>query len=624
MKISKSMIVIVVSVLALLGAFLVLNQGTAPKEINYSDFYRLVQADKLNNVVVSENKIVADLGTAMPREKNSSLFGLPQAPISQVSTVNVKDAELIALLKSKGLSFKGEAPPEPSIIGNLFWAIIPLLFVFGLFWLLDKKMKSGSGNGGGSPFTFGQSKAKIEIKKDDHPVRLEDIAGCDEAKQEVAEIVDFLKNPEKYRRTGSRPPKGILMVGPPGTGKTMLARAIASEADVAFASISGSEFVEMFVGVGASRVRDLFQKAKKAGRCIIFIDEIDAMGRSRGSGTGGGNDEREQTLNQMLVEMDGFDPNGEILVIAATNRPDVLDKALLRPGRFDRQVTVGLPNVQGREEILKVHMRKIPVGQSIDIKSIARSVPGFAGADLANLVNEAALMAARESALSVEQKHFILARDKIIMGPEKKSIMMSENERSDTAYHESGHALTAHLIGADKVEKVSIVPRGGALGVTIQMPEEEKYSLGKQDLIKRIQVLLGGRVAEELFGRDITTGASNDYERATKIARSMVTKWGMSSLGHMVIGATGGNPFMYASEGEHLGASESTNKKVDQLVIDLLNEQYDFVKNLLSKNTAAMHAMRNMLMDKETIDHTDVVEIVKSNPQSVDVVDVAI
>lgn len=616
MKISKSMIVIVVSVLALLGAFLLVNQATAPKEIGYSDFYRLVQTDKLNDIVVSDTKIVASLKTAVPGEKSAlQIFGPPQA-VFKVSTVNVKDPELISLLKSKNLNFQGEAPPEPSILGNLFWAIVPLFLVFGLFWFLDRKIKSGGsgGVGGGSPFTFGQSKAKIEIKKDENPVMLDDIAGCDEAKQEVAEIVDFLKSPEKYRRTGSRPPKGVLMVGPPGTGKTMLARAIASEANVAFASMSGSDFVEMFVGVGASRVRDLFQKAKKAGRCIIFIDEIDAMGRSRGSGTGGGNDEREQTLNQMLVEMDGFESNGEILVIAATNRPDVLDKALLRPGRFDRQVTVGLPNVQGREDILKVHMRKIPVGQTVDIKAIAKSVPGFAGADLANLVNEAALMAARESALHVEHIHFVQARDKIIMGPEKKSIVMSEDERSDTAYHESGHALTAHLVGADKVEKVSIVPRGGALGVTIQMPEEEKYSLGKQDLIKRIQVLLGGRVAEELFGRDITTGASNDYERATKIARSMVTKWGMSSLGHMVIGATGGNPFMYASEGEHLGASESTNQKVDQLVMQLLDEQYNFVKELLSKNKAAMHAMRDMLMDKETIDYHDVVEIVKNNP----------
>lgn len=596
-KPNRTKIILIAIALILMTAFFYMaDKAREDQQVAYSYFIKNLSEDNISAVVVSEDLIEF-------QTKKPLMFHV---------TPNVKDPELIPELKRKNILLKGVTPEKPSAIWSFLISFGPVLLLLGFFiYMARKDGKSGPGGAGG-PFGFGRSKAEIEISKNGPKVLFDDIAGCDEAKHEVAEIVDFLKNPEKFKKVGGRSPKGILMVGPPGTGKTMLAKAIACEANVAFTSISGSDFVEMFVGVGASRVRDLFQRAKKAAPCIIFIDEIDAVGRARGTGVGGGNDEREQTLNQMLVEMDGFEPDAGIVVIAATNRADVLDSALLRPGRFDRHVTVGLPDIKGREQILSVHMRKIPVGPTIDIKKIARGTPGFAGADLANLVNEAALMAARDNSSLVEEVHFNKARDKILMGPEKKSMKLSEQDRSDTAYHEGGHAIAAHLLpNTDPVHKVSIVPRGNALGVTVQLPEEDRFSYGKNRLLDTIAVLLAGRVAEELFTADITTGASNDYERATSIARNMVTKWGMSELGHMVIGETSGSPFGYRSNGGAvLGASEETMKKVDASVEKILSEQYARVTKLLSDNKDVMQALRDKLLEQETIDNEELTKLV--------------
>ena len=446
-------------------------------------------------------------------------------------------------------------------------------------------------------------------------VTFADVAGCDEAKEEVQELVDFLKDPTKFQKLGGRIPRGVLMVGSPGTGKTLLAKAIAGEAKVPFFSISGSDFVEMFVGVGAARVRDMFEQAKKQSPCIIFIDEIDAVGRHRGAGLGGGNDEREQTLNQMLVEMDGFEGSQGVIVIAATNRPDILDPALLRPGRFDRQVVVPLPDIRGREEIIKVHMRKVPVAPDIKADILARGTPGFSGADLANLVNEAALFAARQNKRLVDMEDFEKAKDKIMMGAERRSMVMSEDEKRNTAYHESGHAVVAKLLPkSDPVHKVTIIPRGRALGVTMQLPEQDRYAYDRGYLMDRIAVLFGGRVAEELFMNQMTTGASNDFERATSMARDMVTRYGMSDLGPMVYGENEGEVFLGRSVTTHKAVSEATMQKVDAEIRRIIDEQYSLAKRLLDENRDKVEAMTQALLEWETIDADQINDIMAGNP----------
>jgi len=470
------------------------------------------------------------------------------------------------------------------------------------------------GGGKGGAFSFGKSKARMTDEAQ-NTVTFADVAGCDEAKEEVQEIVDFLRDPSKFQKLGGRIPKGVLMVGNPGTGKTLLAKAIAGEAKVPFFSISGSDFVEMFVGVGAARVRDMFENAKKHAPCIIFIDEIDAVGRHRGAGLGGGNDEREQTLNQLLVEMDGFEGHTGIIVIAATNRPDILDPALLRPGRFDRQVVVPLPDIRGREEILKVHMRKVPIAGDVKADVIARGTPGFSGADLANLVNEAALFAARRNKRLVDMDDFEMAKDKIMMGAERRSMVMSEDEKRNTAYHESGHAVVAKLVPkSDPVHKVTIIPRGRALGLTMQLPEEDRYAYDRQYLMSRIAVLFGGRIAEELFMDQMTTGASNDFERATAMARDMVTRYGMSDLGVMVYGENDGEVFLGRSVTQHKNVSEATMQKVDAEIRRIIDEQYALARKLLEENRDKVEAMTKALLEWETIDADQIDDIMAGKP----------
>jgi cell division protease FtsH len=471
-------------------------------------------------------------------------------------------------------------------------------------------MRQMQGGGKGGAFSFGKSKARM-LDEANNNVTFADVAGCDEAKEEVKELVDFLRDPQKFQKLGGRIPRGVLLVGPPGTGKTLLAKSIAGEAKVPFFTISGSDFVEMFVGVGASRVRDMFEQAKKNAPCIIFIDEIDAVGRHRGAGLGGGNDEREQTLNQMLVEMDGFETNLGVIVIAATNRPDILDPALLRPGRFDRQVYVTLPDVRGREQILNVHIRKVPVGQDVRADILARGTPGFSGADLANLVNEAALFAARRNGRVVEMQDFEKAKDKIMMGPERKSMVMDEEERKNTAYHEAGHAIIAQLLPKlDPVHKVTIIPRGGALGVTISLPEKDRYSVDKVLMLSRISMLFGGRIAEEVFMNQMTTGASSDFERATQTAKDMVMRYGMTdALGPIVYSENEGEVFLGRSVTKTTNMSEETMRKVDAEVRRIIDEQYNIARNLIENNADKMHAMAKALLEWETIDGEQIADI---------------
>ena len=476
-----------------------------------------------------------------------------------------------------------------------------------------RQMQGGGRNGGA--FSFGKSKARM-LDKSANNITFSDVAGCEEAKEEVAELVEFLRDPSKFQKLGGRIPRGVLMVGSPGTGKTLLARAIAGEAGVPFFSISGSDFVEMFVGVGASRVRDMFEQAKKHAPCIIFIDEIDAVGRQRGAGLGGGNDEREQTLNQLLVEMDGFEGSMGVIVIAATNRPDVLDPALLRPGRFDRQVTVPLPDIRGREQILHVHMRKVPLAPDVKAEVLARGTPGMSGADLANLVNEAALFAARSNKRLVDMDDFERAKDKILMGAERRSVVMPEHERRNTAYHESGHAVVACLLPkADPVHKVTIIPRGRALGVTMQLPTEDRFSMEREEILQRISVMFGGRIAEEVFMNQMTTGASNDFERATELARQMVTQWGMSDqLGPMVYGENEGEVFLGRSVTTHKNVSEATMQKVDSEVRRIVDEQYALARKLLEENKDKVEAMTKALLEWETIDSDQINDIMDGRP----------
>ena len=500
-----------------------------------------------------------------------------------------------------------EAKPEEkqSMLMSIFISWFPMILLIGV-WIFFMKQMQGGGKGGG-PFSFGKSKAR-QLDQTNNKTTFADVAGCDEAKEEVTELVDFLRDPNKFHKLGGRIPRGVLMVGPPGTGKTLLARAIAGEAKVPFYTISGSDFVEMFVGVGAARVRDMFEQAKKNSPCIVFIDEIDAVGRHRGAGMGGGNDEREQTLNQLLVEMDGFEANSGVIVIAATNRADVLDKALLRPGRFDRQVAVSLPDIKGREQILNVHMRKIPSDADVKADILARGTPGFSGADLANLVNEAALFAARRSHRTVTMQDFEDAKDKIYMGPERKSLVMQEDERINTAYHESGHAIVAKsLPKADPVHKVTIMPRGWALGLTWQLPEFDRFSNFKDKMLEEISILFGGRIAEEVFMKQMSTGASNDFERATKLARDMVTKYGMSDkLGTMVY-SDDQNESTFGMPSKTI--SEATQQKVDAEVRRILDEQYAVARKIIEKNKKKVEAMAKALLEYETIDFEQINDI---------------
>ena len=510
------------------------------------------------------------------------------------------DKDLINDLLKNNVKFSGKPEEQQSLLSSILFSFGPILLLIGA-WIFMMRQMQGGGKGGA--FSFGKSKARM-LDENNNSTTFADVAGCDEAKEEVKEVVDFLKDPQKFQKLGGRIPRGLLLVGPPGTGKTLLAKAIAGEAKVPFFSISGSDFVEMFVGVGAARVRDMFENAKKNAPCIIFIDEIDAVGRQRGAGLGGGNDEREQTLNQMLVEMDGFETNLGVIVVAATNRPDILDAALLRPGRFDRQVYVTLPDIRGREQILNVHMRKIPIGQDVSPAIIARGTPGMSGADLANLCNEAALMAARRNARVVEMQDFEKAKDKILMGPERKSMVMPEEERRNTAYHESGHALIGKLLPkCDPVHKVTIIPRGRALGVTMSLPENDRYSYDKQYMLNQISMLFGGRIAEEVFMNQMTTGASNDFERATQIARDMVMRYGMSeAMGPMVYAENEGEVFLGRSVTKTTNISEETMQKVDAEVRRIIDEQYALARKLIEDNQDKMHAMAKALLEWETID----------------------
>jgi len=512
------------------------------------------------------------------------------------------------LLRS-GVKIEAKPPEEQSFLMQIFISWFPMLLLIGV-WLYFMRQMQGGGKGGA--FSFGKSRAKM-LDENVNPVTFADVAGCDEAKEEVSELVDFLRDPSKFQKLGGRIPRGVLMVGSPGTGKTLLARAVAGEAKVPFFSISGSDFVEMFVGVGAARVRDMFEQAKKNAPCIIFIDEIDAVGRQRGAGLGGGNDEREQTLNQLLVEMDGFEGTAGVIVIAATNRPDVLDPALLRPGRFDRQVVVPLPDIRGREQILTVHMRKVPIAPDVVPEVIARGTPGMSGADLANLVNEAALFAARAAKRLVDMEDFERAKDKIIMGAERRSMVMPEEERLNTAYHESGHALLGYMLPkSDPVHKVTIIPRGRALGVTIQLPEQDRYAYDREYLLNRIAVLFGGRIAEEVFMHQMTTGASNDFERATQIARDMVTRYGMSdAMGTMVYAENEGEVFLGRSVTRQTNVSEETQRQVDAEIRRIIDEQYVLARKMIEENRDKIEAMVKALLEFETIDADQIKDVME-------------
>ena len=531
---------------------------------------------------------------------------------SEYQITSPGDLWMVDDLRKDGVAVYGKAEEEPSVWTTIFVSWFPMLLLIGV-WIFFMRQMQGGGKGGA--FSFGKSKARM-LDGVSNPVRFSDVAGCDEAKQEVQEVVDFLRDPSKYQRLGGHIPRGILLVGSPGTGKTLLAKAIAGEAGVPFFTISGSDFVEMFVGVGAARVRDMFETAKKNAPCIIFIDEIDAVGRQRGAGLGGGNDEREQTLNQMLVEMDGFDTGTNVIVIAATNRPDVLDPALLRPGRFDRQVVVPLPDIRGREQILRVHMRKVPIGQDVREDLIARGTPGFSGADLANLVNEAALYAARRNARLVEMIDFENAKDKIMMGAERRGMVMTEEERKNTAYHESGHAVVARMLpGTDPVHKVTIIPRGRALGLTMQLPTEDRYSYDDKYILNQIAILFGGRIAEEVFMHHATTGASNDFERATSLARDMVTRYGMSeNLGPMVYAEKEGEVFLGKSVTKSQQISEATMQKVDQEIRWIIDQQYALAQKIITDNRDKMEAMAHALLEWETIDSDQIDDIMAGRP----------
>ena len=587
-------IVIAVVIMSVFNNFI--PQKESSTNLSYSEFINQVKSSQIRSVVIE-----ADGKTISGTYNNGTTF----------LTYGLNDPKLVDDLLSNNIEILTEPPAKPSLFLQILIQWFPMLLLIGV-WLFFMRQMQGGGGGKGGAMSFGKSKAKM-MNEDENKVTFADVAGVEEAKQEVEELVEFLRDPSKFQKLGGKIPKGVLLVGSPGTGKTLLAKAIAGEAKVPFFTISGSDFVEMFVGVGASRVRDMFAQATKHAPCIIFIDEIDAVGRHRGAGVGGGHDEREQTLNQLLVEMDGFEGHEGTIVIAATNRPDVLDPALLRPGRFDRQVVVPLPDIRGREQILKVHMRKVPVSDDVEPSIIARGTPGFSGADLANLVNEAALFAARSSNSKVSMVEFEKAKDKIMMGAERKSMVMSEDEKKLTAYHESGHAIVGRLVPEhDPVHKVTIIPRGRALGVTMFLPEDDRYSNNRQRLESQICTLYGGRIAEELiFGKDmVTTGASNDIERATEIAKNMVTKWGLSEkMGPMSYSDEDGEVFLGKSVTQHKTMSDDTAKDIDNEIRLLVNNSYERATKMIKDNIDKLHAMTDALMTYETIDKDQIDDI---------------
>ena len=601
---TKNILVFIVIIVVLLSVVEGLSGVSAgqPQKKDYSEFLAQVRSGQVTVAIIDHEQI---------------RFGRSDPPRFYTISPETDNNTLIGLLDENGVRFTAADPKTQSIIGQLLISSFPILLLIGV-WIYFMRQMQGGGGGRG-PMSFGKSKARL-VGEDQVSVTFADVAGVDEAKDELAEIVEFLKDPSKFQRLGGRMPKGVLMIGAPGTGKTLLARAIAGEAKVPFFTISGSDFVEMFVGVGASRVRDMFDQAKKQAPCIIFIDELDAVGRHRGAGLGGGHDEREQTLNQMLVEMDGFEGSEGIIVIAATNRPDVLDPALLRPGRFDRQVVVPLPDIRGRELILKVHMRKVPLGEDVKPSVIARGTPGFSGADLANLVNEAALFAARSNKRVVSMDEFERAKDKIMMGAERRSMVMSEKEKLNTAYHEAGHAIVGYLMPEhDPVYKVTIIPRGMALGVTMYLPEADRYSTSKTHLESAISSLFGGRIAEEMINGagGVTTGAANDIERATEIARNMVTKWGLSDrLGPLTYAEEEGEIFLGRSVTQHKQVSDDTANAIDEEVRHIIDINYKRAQKILKDKVDILHAMAKSLIKYETIDQGQIKEIMEGREPS--------
>ncbi len=588
-------LVVALVLMTVFNQFNARQQATAQAQLDYSQFLEEVKAGHIEKVTI-EGRVLKATTTEGKR----------------ITSYAPSDIWMVSDLLKNGVKIEAKPEEEQSFLTQLFISWFPMLLLIGVWIFFMRQMQGGKGGGA---FSFGKSKARM-LDDTKERVTFADVAGCDEAKEEVSELVDFLRDPSKFQNLGGRIPRGVLMVGSPGTGKTLLAKAIAGEAKVPFFSISGSDFVEMFVGVGAARVRDMFEQAKKQSPCIVFIDEIDAVGRQRGAGLGGGNDEREQTLNALLVEMDGFEGTSGVIVIAATNRPDVLDPALLRPGRFDRQVVVPLPDIRGREQILMVHMRKVPVAPDVKADILARGTPGMSGADLANLVNEAALFAARRNKRFVEMDDFESAKDKIMMGAERKSMVMPEEERRNTAYHESGHALVARLLPkTDPVHKVTIIPRGRALGLTMQLPSEDRYSMDKERILSTIAVLFGGRIAEEIFMNQMTTGASNDFQRATDMARKMVTQWGMSeTLGTMVYAEEEGEIFLGRSVTTHKNISEATMQKVDAEIRRIVDEQYGLARRLIEANRDKMEAMAKALLEWETIDTEQIDDIMTGKP----------
>jgi cell division protease FtsH len=594
----KSIAIWMVVALVLMTVFNQFNsrqQSSSQTQLDYSQFLDEVKQGHIAKVTIE--------GRALKATTNDGKHITSYAP---------SDLWMVSDLLKNGVKIEAKPEEEQGFFTQLFISWFPMLLLIGV-WMFFMRQMQGGGKGGA--FSFGKSKARLLDDAKDR-VMFADVAGCDEAKEEVSELVDFLRDPSKFQNLGGRIPRGVLMVGSPGTGKTLLAKAIAGEAKVPFFSISGSDFVEMFVGVGAARVRDMFEQAKKNAPCIIFIDEIDAVGRQRGAGMGGGNDEREQTLNALLVEMDGFEGASGVIVIAATNRPDVLDSALLRPGRFDRQVVVPLPDIRGREQILMVHMRKVPIAQDVKADILARGTPGMSGADLANLVNESALFAARRGKRFVDMDDFESAKDKIMMGAERRTMIMPEEERRNTAYHESGHAVVAKLLPkCDPVHKVTIIPRGRALGLTMQLPSEDRYSMDKNRILDTLAVLFGGRIAEEIFMHQMTTGASNDFERATDMARKMVTQWGMSdALGPMVYGENDGEVFLGRSVTTHKNVSEATMQKVDEEIRRIIDQQYALARGLIEANRDKIEAMTKALLEWETIDADQINDIMAGLP----------
>ncbi|MHB0925837.1 MAG: ATP-dependent zinc metalloprotease FtsH [Gallionellaceae bacterium] len=594
----KSIAIWLVVALVLMTVFNQFNtrqQQASPSQLDYSQFLEEVKQGHITKVTIEGRTLKATTADG-----------------KHITSYAPSDLWMVSDLLKNGVKIEAKPEEEQSLLMNIFVSWFPMILLIGV-WIFFMRQMQGGGKGGA--FSFGKSRARM-LDENKERFTFADVAGCDEAKEEVSELVDFLRDPGKFQNLGGRIPRGVLLVGSPGTGKTLLAKAIAGEAKVPFFSISGSDFVEMFVGVGAARVRDMFEQAKKHSPCIIFIDEIDAVGRQRGAGLGGGNDEREQTLNALLVEMDGFEGASGVIVIAATNRPDVLDPALLRPGRFDRQVVVPLPDIRGREQILMVHMRKVPVSSDVKADILARGTPGMSGADLANLVNEAALFAARRGKRFVDMDDFEAAKDKIMMGAERRSMVMPEEERRNTAYHESGHAVVAKLLPkTDPVHKVTIIPRGRALGLTMQLPAEDRYSMDKVRILDTIAVLFGGRIAEEIFMHQMTTGASNDFERATDMARKMVTQWGMSdALGIMVYGENEGEVFLGRSVTTHKNISEATMQQVDAEIRRIIDQQYALARKLIEENRDKIEVMAKALLEWETLDADQINDIMAGNP----------